>query len=348
MQFHRFLVSNSMQTMFERGVVILSIDTEQIWGYRDSLTESQFQSRFPDALGAHEKLLVCLRAADVSATWFVVGGMALRESAGARDPRMSGLPSGWTAGIRSGNEETAPLWYRASFVRRLREACPTQEIGLHGGLTHLIWTDADAERNVVRRELCEGVLALEQAFVRPHSFSFPRNQEAHHELLPACGVHCYRGRPPALAWRLGRTLSGALLRALDELRCTTPPVVWPQETLPGLWNIPASMFLYPMGPARARVISIRSRVERFSRGLEAAARFGGIFHFSLHPENLAESPCGFSIFEEMLLKLVRARDESGVEILTISDVTERIRRKQAYAKQKQQPYPDILEAHRRC
>jgi hypothetical protein len=336
-----------MREMFERGAVILSFDTEQIWGYRDLLTEAQFQRRFPDALGAHEKLLVSLRAADVSATWFVVGAMALRESEGALDPRMTGLPSDWIAGINAGGEATAPLWYRASFIERLRDAFPFQEIGLHGGLTHLIWTDASAARNVVRRELVEGIRAIEQTAVRPHSFSFARNQEAYRELLPAHGIRCYRGRPPALAWRLGPTLPGALLRGLDELRRTAPPPVWPQEVLPGLWNIPASTFFYPIGGARSLVIGLRSRVERFSRGLEAAERLRGIFHFCLHPENLTESRHGFSIFEDMLQRLVRARDERGIEVLTISDVVDRIERKQIYAPKKQQSHLDIFETHRR-
>ena len=73
-------------------MVILSLDTEQIWGYLDQMNEEQFRDRYPDALGAQEKVLECLSNAGVSATWFMVGGMALRGSAGARDLRMAGLP----------------------------------------------------------------------------------------------------------------------------------------------------------------------------------------------------------------------------------------------------------------
>ena len=126
---------------FERGVVVLSIDTEQIWGYLDRVNELEFHGQYPNALGAHEQLLACLRASGVSATWFMVGGLTLRESDGPRDRRMAGLPASWTAGIPSGRETTTPLWYRHSFVKRLREARPYQEVGLHGGLTHFIWTD---------------------------------------------------------------------------------------------------------------------------------------------------------------------------------------------------------------
>jgi hypothetical protein len=310
--------------LFQRGVAMLSFDTEQMWGYFDQLNEPQFQSRYPGTIEAHEKLLACLCAAGLSATWFVVGGMTLRGSAGARDRRMAGLPADWTAGIPSGHETTAPMWYRRSFVERLREARPFQEIGLHGGLTHLIWTDGRATRDVVRWELAEGVKALEQALVRPLSFSFGREEEAYHMLLPGHGIRCYRGRTPVLACELGRTLPGALLRAFDELVRASPPLVWPRETLPGLWNIPSSLFLYPIGPSRTRFLGLPSRRERFRLGLEAAARYRGIFHFCLHPENLAESPHGFSLLDDILDHLTQARDRGDIEILTMGQVAARM------------------------
>lgn len=310
--------------LFERGVVMLSFDTEQIWGYLDRLNEAQFQSCYAGTLEAHERLLASLCAARLSATWFVVGGMTLRESQGAGDPRMAGLPAGWTASIPAGNETTAPLWYRRSFVDRLREARPVQEVALHAGLTHLIWTDKRATVSVVKRELIEGVKALEQALVPPVSFSFGREEEAYHQLLPQHGIRSYRGRTPVLACRLGRTLPGALLRAFDELTHATPPPVWPYETLPGLWNIPSSLFLYPIGPTRTRFIAMRSRLQRFQRGLETAARYQGIFHYCLHPENLAESPDGFSLFGDILERLTRARDRGDVEILTMRQVAARM------------------------
>lgn len=313
-----------MQTTFERGAVILSIDTEQIWGYLDLLNEAQFEEKYPNAPLAHEKLLDRLCAAGVRATWFVVGGMALRESIGAEDPRMRELPRDWVRPITGGSEQTAPLWFRPSFVERLRDAQPAQEIGLHGGLTHLIWTDRRAKQEGVKRELLEGVNALGQVGVKPRSFSFTRNAEAHHELLAEHGIRCFRGSPPALAWWLGRTFCGAMCRAADEVRCATPLPVWPHRRSPDLWNIPASMFLYPIGPKRARIVSLRSRVERFRRGLAAARRCRGIFHFGFHPENLVESPQGFVILDDILAELTRAREQGDIELMTMGDVVDRM------------------------
>jgi hypothetical protein len=313
--------------VFERGVAVLSFDTEQIWGHLDLLSASQFEKQYPGVFRAHENLLTGLASAGISATWFVVGGMTLGWCEGARDSRMAGLPAQWTAPVPAGGEATLPLWYRPSFVERLRKATPHQEIGLHGGLTHLIWTAPHVTADVVSCELAEGIRALRQAHIRPRSFSFPRDQEAHHQLLSAHGIRCFRGRTPVLAYRLGRTLPGAALRILDELRQATPPPVWPYESLPGLWNIPSSLFLYPIGRTRTRVAPLRTRVERFRLGLEAAIRYRGIFHFCLHPDNLTESPDGFAMFEDILDQLVRTRDRGDIEILTMAEIAERMEKR---------------------
>jgi hypothetical protein len=317
-----------MEPSFERGAVIISIDTEQIWGYTDCLTEAQFDRRYPAAAEAHSKLLARLCSAGISATWFVVGGLALRDSAALRDRRCAGRFAG---SRRIPTIEYAPwLWHNQSFVRRLAAARPEQEIGLHGGLTHLIWEDPLVTQDIARTELVEGISALEPFCGRPRSFSYPRNREAYHDLLADHGFQCFRGSPPAMAWRLGRTVPGAVLRALEEWRRSTPPVVRPWESRPGLWNIPASMFLYPIGSARARLVGLRSRIERFTRGVEAAAREHAIFHFCFHPENLAESARGFSLLDGILEKLIERRARGDVEVVTMGGLVARMERKQPY------------------
>jgi hypothetical protein len=334
-----------MAECFERGVVLVSIDTERIWGYLDCLNETQFEARFPGSPLAHRKLLARLTAAGVSATWFVVGGLARRSATVLPDYRFAGAACGHL--LRRGGESAGPLWHCRPFLERLRAAKPEQEIGLHGGLTHLVWTDAQATRETVLYELQDGIQALSEACGQPRSFSYPRGLEAYHELLPQQGIRCFRGGPPGLAWRLGRTMPGAVLRAWEELRRATPPLVMPLEVVPGLWSIPASLFLYPIGPARARLIGLRSRIDRFRRGIEAATRHRSIFHFCFHPENLVESRCGFSLLDDMLERLVRARSRGDIEIMTMSDVVARIERTEPYAFQQQQ-YPELFETHRRA
>ncbi len=313
--------------MFERGVAVISIDTECLWGHFDRLDEKRFHEKFPNATAVADGLLACLCQADLSATWAVVGGLALGECAGSADPRMQGLPPYWIRSVPAGNQATAPLWYHRSFVRRIRDARPTQDVGLHGGLTHMIWNDPRASRETLQQELSAGVHALEEISIRPRSFVFPRNKEARLSLLPQAGIRCYRGRGPTPSEQLGGGLPTAAARMVEELSRFTPPPVWPEETWPGLWNIPASLVLYPMSEGRLRVVPPPARLERVRRGIDAAASRRGIFHLCLHPETLAEGSRAFSIFEGMVEQLVRAREAGDIEILTMAQVADRMERR---------------------
>ncbi len=307
---------------FERGIATLSFDTELIWGYIDTFGERQFSERYPGAIEAHDRLLDRLTTGNVRATWFVVGAMTLPGSQGKCDERMRGLPRSWINKVPAGTERTAPLWYRRSFFDRLKKAIPQQEIGLHGGLAHVVWDHPEVSREVAERELAQGIRAMKEAGVTPMSFSHPRERERYHDLLPKYGIRCYRSRTPSLAFRLGRTLPGAALRLAEEMRRAAPPPVWPVRKMSGLWTVPASLFMYPIGDSRNRVVPLQSRVERFRKGIEAAARQKGVFHYCFHPDNLAESPDGFIMLDEMLECLTRARDAGDIQISPMGDIAE--------------------------
>ncbi|HEY4086653.1 MAG TPA: hypothetical protein VGM43_11980 [Bryobacteraceae bacterium] len=313
--------------LFDRGIATLSFDTEQIWGYVDTFGEQQFSERYPGAIEAHDQLLGRLIKGNIRATWFVVGAMTLPGSQGGRDERMDGLPKSWTSKVPAGTENTAPLWYRRSFFDRLRQATPQQEIGLHGGLAHVVWDHPEVSREVAERELAQGVRAMKEAGVTPLTFSHPRERERYHDLLPKYGIRCYRSRTPTLAFRLGKTLPGAALRLADEMRCAAPPPVWPVRKN-GMWTVPASLFLYPIGQSRTRLAPLQSRIARFRKGIEVAARHKGVFHYCFHPDNLAESPDGFSMLDEMLESLTRARDAGDIEISPMGDIAEFMERRQ--------------------
>lgn len=311
-------------TPFERGAAVISIDTEQIWGYLDLYDEQQFEARYPSAREIHDRLLNLLCREGIPATWTVVGMLAMNGSNGPADDRLAGLPAWWTHVVPAGNENTRPLWYRRSFVERLKHASVPQDIGMHGGIAHLVWGDPRVEAVTAARELRAGMQALESIGIKPTSFVYPRDLDTHHHVLRDAGIRCYRGRAPILSEQFGYSKFGSVVRASEELRKATPPPVWPVEVMPGLWNIPASMSIYCLGAGRSRLIPARLRVDRTRLGLEAASARSGVFHLALHPENLAESDFAFSVFEAMVQEVCRWRDRHGVETLTMSSAVDRV------------------------
>lgn len=310
------------QQYFDNGAVVISIDTEQIWGHFDVAQKYDFCERFPDAPSINDRLLDAICSAGLSATWDVVGALSLPGSAGASDPRMYGLPQRWIARIPAGDETTIPLWYRRHFVTAIRDASPTQEIALHGGLTHMIWGNRNNSSQTLRLEMSRGLEALNEIGVQPRSFVFPRDLEGHYDVLAEGGIECYRGRAPIASEKFGYSKASSIVRTFEEMAALTPPPIWPIEVLPGLWNIPASLFIYNMGRSRARWAPLHLRLDRVRRGVEAAMRSKGIFHLALHPENLAESPEAFGVFEAILSYIASMRN-AGIEILTMAQALDR-------------------------
>ena len=295
---------------FERGVVMITFDTEQIWGYLDLFDEARFRATFPYAEGIGDRLLRILVEAKISATWSVVGGMSLAGGRGAGDPRFAGLPSSWIREIRAGDEVSAPLYYARQFVARIRDASHYQEVGLHGGISHLPWRRPARSEAMLEKELTSGIRALEELGIRPTSFTFPRNLEAHHHLLRRHGIRCYRGRGPAMTEHIAQPVLRFSLRLASEFFRTGPPVVLPEEKLPGLWNVPSSLLPFRMTEAFNTVVPPSTRRVRVRRGIERAAQTHQIFHLWLHPENLAESKPALAVFAD-IVPATPARSRSG-------------------------------------
>jgi hypothetical protein len=293
------------------------------------LDERGFLARYPYSLSVHDRLLDTLCAADICATWTVVGGLSLPGTCGPHDRWFANLPETLTSKVPAGDENSSPLWYRPSFVKRLRDAYPAQDVGIHGGLTHLIWGDSKTTSGQANREIFRGISALQKIGVQPRTLVFPRNEVAHLEVLTRRGICCYRGRAPVLSEKFGFRFAQRVARGIEELRQLTPPTVWPEEVLPGLWNIPASLNLYSMRETALRIAPLRTRFERVRLGIEATADQRGIFHLWFHPENLAEETWSFPIFEEVVELLVQRRAAGEIEILTMNQVVDRMRLCQA-------------------
>lgn len=308
----------SHANFFERGAAIISIDTELIWGHLDLYSAEEFAERYANDRAIHDKLLDLLVREGIPATWTVVGMMALNGSDGPGDARLAGVPLWWTQRVKAGNEATQPLFYARTFVERLKRARVAQDIGMHGGISHLVWGDPRVDATIAARELRSGMEVLRAMGIRPASFVYPRDLDVHHALLRDAGIRCFRGRAPILSERFGYSKFGAVIRTVEELRKQVPPPVWPVEFLPGLWNLPCSMPIYNLSRERCRMVPARLRVERTTLGLRAAAEQRGIFHLNIHPENLAQSDFAFSVFEQMVHEMCRWRDQHGLEIHTMA------------------------------
>ena len=278
------------------GVFTLSIDFELIWGTMNLHGPERFRGACQvERTVIIDRLLDLFVEFDMPATWCIVGHLFL-ERCGAEDgrkhpeivrPAYSWFKRDWFEHDPCGSEESAPIFFGCSLVEKIR-ACPVpQEIGCHS-FSHIIFGDSGCSRATAESEVAACVRLAREMGIELRSFVFPRNKVGHLEVLREYGFTCYRGPEPC--WYAQDHWPGIIERLAhlwDVLTSAQPPVVLPERTSAGLWNIPGSMLYFPAHGFR-RFIPLSFRVKRAIKGLNAAARQKQIFHFRLHPTNLAD------------------------------------------------------------
>jgi peptidoglycan/xylan/chitin deacetylase (PgdA/CDA1 family) len=313
------------------GTFALTFDTELIWGSFDHLSPGQFASRYRDERGVIDTVLRLLDQFEIAATWAIVGHLFLsacqRDRFGAAHPELAVRPrQSWRSGDwydadPCTDRRRDPLWYGDDIVDALQATRTPQEIGCHS-FSHALFGDLAMTREAVDADLeaCTTLAAARGIELR--SFVFPRNFEGHHEALQAHGFRAYRGANPS--WHLG--FNGPLGRAtrlIDQLAALPPAVSQPRETIPGLWNIPASAVLISHRGLR-RAVTAASVISKVRTGLRRARETGGVFHLWTHPFNLTiDRRIMIALLETILQEAAEARDRGEIVIEPMGAIADR-------------------------
>ena len=311
----------------DRGIFTLSLDFELIWGTLDLGLEGFREACERERSDVVDRLLALLAEFEIPATWCTLGHLFLGECSprdGRKHPEIVPPTHDWVANWFEhdpcGSEESDPIFYGKSLVDRVL-ACPVpQEIGCHS-FSHPIFGDPGCSRETAASELAECVRLAAERGLALRSFAFPRNQVGHLEVLREHGLIAYRG--PDEAWYENPRCPRPLKRVghiVDVLLARRPQVVLPEETLPGLWNVPGSMIYFPMHGLR-RHIPPSLRVRRALKGLDAAADKRRIFHLWFHPTNLAfETDVMFAGLRRIFERAAELRGAGDLSILPMGEI----------------------------
>jgi hypothetical protein len=226
----------------------------------------------------------------------------------------------WFEHDPGGTEGKAPVFLGRSLIEKIH-ACPVpQEIGSHS-FSHVIFGDAGCSRETAQSELQACVDAGRQVGLSMQSFSFPRNQVGHLELLAQNGFTCFRGPEPS--WYRDRWMPAAIQRLahlLEVVSVAEPPVVLPRQTQDGLVEIPGSMVYFPAHGLR-RFLPMSWRVRRALKGLDAAVDRKRIFHLWTHPTNLVdEMDAMFDGLRQILQHVSRLRRDGVLAVRTMGEM----------------------------
>lgn len=313
-----------MSVKFEKGIFTLSLDFELIWGTADLGLENFKSLCKIEREVVIDRLLELFEKYNFSATWAILGHLFLDKCEAAHPeiarPNYSWTKEDWFAHDPGGIETDESIHLGKSLVDKIKNCSVPQEIGSHS-FSHIVFGDAGCSQKTAENEISECVRIAEKEGIKLKSFVFPRNEIGYLDVLRKYDFACYRGVEPN--WYEDRNVSEKLrrgLRLFDVLRAAKPPVVLPEKTDEGLWNIPGSAMFFPMHGFR-RHIPMSLRVKRCLKGLKSAANEKKIFHLWFHPTNMVdEMEKMFIGLEEILQYASNLREKGKIEFLTMGQI----------------------------
>ena len=320
------------------GALVISLDFELHWGVRDHLTAEG--SYYPNLVGARTvvpRLLELFREYRIAATWATVGllfartrqeQLALTPAVFPRyaDPRLSPYQE-----LVGEDEEADPVHFAPSLIRQVA-GTPRQEIGTHT-YSHYFCLEPGPEVAAFEADLDSAVRAARGLGLVLESMVFPRNQHApiFVERLQSHGITSFRGRQAG--WmhdgvsarrnsplhRIGRFVDQHV-RVSEDLVIPWPAV----RQVRGVYNVPASSFLRPVGATPGWLDGVRQR--RLVEALQRAARQHGLFHLWWHPHNFGRHPDqNLAFLQELLETFARLQVSEGMVSLSMRDVVAHVR-----------------------
>jgi len=271
---------------------VISLDFELFWGVGDTQTIRGYGRNVLGEWDAVPRMLALFRHHHVNATWATVGAIMCRDYRQWRALRPVALPgsvcpSSYVYAEDDLVQQHPRMFFARPLVERILET-EGQELATHTyGHFYCSEPGATPERFVEDLQCARDVAAeLGAGF---QTVIFPRNQivPAFLAVLPAAGIHVYRGNAQHWLYRDGDAVPGGALgrmaRFADAFLPLSGSIARHEQAHGDVVNVPASMFMYPWSALQHPLAALRLR--RIKGGMTDAARTGGLFHLWWHPHN---------------------------------------------------------------
>lgn len=280
-----------------------------------------------------ERLLELFERYEVPATWAIVGHLFLDgcsgDGADRPHPEVLRPDYGWLDGDwfdidPCSDVASAPHYYGSDIVRSIQSCAVPQEIASHS-FSHMIMDDPGVSVDVFASELAASRAEARRHGVELQSFVYPRNAIAHRDRLAATGFTSYRGGRPSRPFA-GRP--GWLRRTLgvvDRVRPLPGSAVWPEMEPSGLVNVAQTYLFAPDVKGRRLPPTLWARFP--AARVRQAARQRALCHLWFHPYNITAAPDrALTALETVCRTMARERDRGRLDLLTMAQVSDRVRR----------------------
>lgn len=332
------------------SALVLSLDFELHWGYRDKKTvNGSYEANFRGARMAIPKMLDLFRRFGMSATWAIVGFLfaETKQELIKYSPRVK--PSYAKPDLYPYDEEIGmsekedPFHYAGSLIKLIRE-CPGQEIGSHT-FSHYYCLEPGQDRKAFSADMASAVSIAASKGIKLTSLVFPRNQvnSSYGDILIEHGILCYRGTQQSWMYR-NKTKCRRLkkvFRLIDAYFniAGAHTTCWQEMASPegGLCNLPGNFFLRPYTPGLGALEPVR--LKRITESMTYAARNKEVIHLFWHPHNFGvNTHKNLHFLERILGHYQWLHERFGMESMTMSEVAQRSRASLPDVVESREPY----------
>jgi len=320
--------------MNQKGIFTISIDYEFAWGYADKLLSLEDKIRVRQEVDITKRLILLFEKYNIPATWAIVGHLLEKKCE-------------WNSNNLSHPEYKRPiykneicdyffqhpdknncsdtLWYDSQkLISQIKQSSANHEIASHS-YAHILYDEQITNEQAIYADIAGSQRTHTEEGLPYKSFVFPRNVEGFHKQLQKAGLTHYRGNSykwymflPQLLQRLGHFC--------DYLIPSTP-VSAPLLHFSGLVNIRESMLLLGRNGLR-KFITPSMMIKKVKNGIQKASNKKEIFHLWFHPSNFSyDTEKQFWIFEEILKRATKMRDENKLDIQTMSAIGNKLKEK---------------------
>ncbi len=319
-----------MINKLNKGAFTISLDFELIWGTQDLFgVDGGFKRAcLIERERVIDEMLALFVEFEFPATWCILGHLFLDKVEtvdGVMHPQIVRPKHAWMDGdwfqhLKPHSENSDSVFLGRSLVEKIKNCSVPQEIGSHS-FSHVIFADEGCSRETAESEMKECVRLADSIGVKLESFAFPRNEVGYLDVLREQGFTNYRGAEPN--WYENPKVpekARRVLRLIDVLRAAKPPVILPEKTESGLWNIAGSAIYFPMHGKRKH-IPLSLRVKRAVKGLNAAVKEKKVFHLWFHPTNMAdETEAMFTGLRQIMEHAARLRKNGELDFMTMGQL----------------------------
>jgi hypothetical protein len=320
--------------MREKGLFIISLDFELMWGVRDKRSISSYGNNIKGVRQVIPGLLQLISDYNINATFATVGFLFARNKEELIKYIPSVLPD-YNKKIYSpyendylqniGNNELDDIYHYGSSLIKQIQQFPSQEIATHTFSHYYCLEGASLES--FEADLIAAKQIAETYQIDLKSIIFPRNQysDEHVSICKKLGFISFRGNEDSSVYNPRSNEEQnkfiRITRFADSYINVTGHHVFKEIMKDDIVNIPASRFLRPYNPKLTSFESLR--LKRIKESMTFAAKENQIFHLWWHPHNFGiHINENFLFLEEVLKHFQLLHQQYGMQSKTMKATAE--------------------------